>query len=61
MSVTLEELVALRNKLVSELRHVNARIDEYKVKCPTCRCRILPATVCACCAVGALDELDEPF
>lgn len=50
MVITLEELLAQKAELVSELGKVNARIDEYRVKCPTCRCRILPGRTCICCA-----------
>jgi hypothetical protein len=33
--------------LVAAVRHAR---DALKVKCPTCRCRVLPGTECGCCA-----------
>jgi hypothetical protein len=39
-----------RKAIYAELGEVNAKLSAYKVKCPTCRCRILPWEVCRCCA-----------
>lgn len=56
MSVTLEELLVQRKEASKMLAHLNARIDEYRVKCSTCRCRILPSEACYCCADIDLNE-----
>lgn len=59
MSITLDELLTQKAELVSELGKVNARIDAYRVKCPTCRCRILPDRTCNCCDDRVV-TCDEP-
>ena len=51
-------LLSLKEGLVLQLHDVNAALDRYKVKCPTCRCRILPEETCRCCAEPACDPGD---
>jgi len=41
------------------LRRIYAGIDATKVQCPTCRCRTLPDTACACCAEPLDSEATE--
>lgn len=43
-------LLSLKEGISLQLRDVNSALDRYRVKCHTCRCRILPETTCACCA-----------
>lgn len=47
---TVEEIRARMTVLVAEHRELNARLDAFRVKCPTCSCRILPEETCRCCA-----------
>ena len=47
------------HELSTQLLALSAKVDAYKVKCPTCRCRILPWAECRCCAEPACME-DEP-
>ena len=57
------EIAALqseKSRLLGELRTVEAKLSKHRVKCPTCRCRILPGTRCACCAEPPLVDDDEP-
>jgi hypothetical protein len=48
-----------RIALTDELADVNRQLNAQRVKCPTCRCRILPGDVCTCCAMDHCD--DEPY
>ena len=32
------------------IARISKAIDALRVKCPTCRCRILPGQICGCCA-----------
>lgn len=41
------------------MRQILDGIEATKVTCPTCRCRILPNTVCACCAEPLDSEATE--
>jgi hypothetical protein len=34
-----------------------AKLDRHRVKCPTCRCRILPGETCRCCAENTEDAV----
>lgn len=43
------EIQARMTALVAEHRELNARLDAFRVKCPTCSCRILPDETCRCC------------
>lgn len=48
-----ERLAFLRaegKRLREELKAVESELDTHRVKCPTCRCRILPGDACSCCA-----------
>jgi len=50
---TIEEAKALINE-------ISGKIYALKVKCPTCRCKILPGEVCFCCEEdGILDWLEK--
>ncbi len=49
-------LRARRAALLDELQIVNRQLDAQKVKCPTCRCRILPGDLCVCCAQECCDD-----
>lgn len=40
-------------------REAQVAIDSFRVKCPTCRCRILPGQTCGCCASMCLEDLDD--
>lgn len=53
------ELLSERSRLLCHVRDVEAKLEKHRQKCPTCRCRILPGTACACCAEPACDP-DEP-
>lgn len=46
-----DEIAAHRANLLS----AQLRLVEFYVKCPTCRCRILPGETCECCANSARD------
>jgi hypothetical protein len=50
-----------KQELLLQLRDVNAKLDGYKFKCPTCRCRILPWEVCRCCAEPACVDDESPI
>lgn len=39
-----------RSELLTRLGQISAKVAAFKVKCPTCRCRIYPWAVCSCCA-----------
>lgn len=39
------------------LRTIARQRDRLRVKCPTCRCRIMPDSVCGCCA-GAIADVE---
>ncbi len=55
-----EQIVAERAALVLQVRALDAELDKRKVKCPTCRCRILPGQTCRCCARTSCDD-GEPL
>lgn len=57
----IDVLLATRRDLVGQLRAVEQELAKYRVKCPTCRCRILPGETCACCVSNAHDVGDEPL
>ena len=38
---------------------ITAAIDVLRVKCPTCRCMIVPGDTCRCCVGGNLPDFDE--
>lgn len=44
-----------------EARHIihelRIQLDSFKVKCPTCRCRIASDRTCSCCAEARIDRL----
>ena len=44
------QILAEMAGLLDRVRELNAELDKRRVKCPTCRCRILPGATCACCA-----------
>jgi hypothetical protein len=50
-----------RQELCRQLGEVNAKVNAYRVKCQTCRCRILPWDVCRCCAEPACVEDESPI
>jgi hypothetical protein len=52
-------LKSLKDSLSMQMRDVQSALDRFRVKCPTCRCRILPGDVCFCCADRAETE-DDP-
>jgi len=59
------ELLSEKSDLLRRLREVDAKLEKHRVKCPTCRCRILPGRTCSCCAYNDGDEwvgtlLDRP-
>jgi hypothetical protein len=54
----INRLLVRRGIVANELRDIDSQIDQHKVKCPTCRCRILPETACACCAEPAPEDYD---
>lgn len=41
------------------MRDIRGQIDALKVKCPTCRCRILPDSACSCCNEPDVPDLLE--
>lgn len=44
------EIKARMATLAAEHRELAVRLDAFRVKCPTCSCRILPEETCRCCA-----------
>ncbi len=52
-------LKSMKVGLLIQLKDTESALDHYRVKCPTCRCRILPDEPCACC-VGRGETDDEP-
>lgn len=38
------------NEAYELVRHIRSQVDALRVKCPTCRCRIMPGVECSCCA-----------
>jgi hypothetical protein len=54
-------LKSRKESLILQLQDVNAALDKYRVKCPTCRCRILPETTCACCADSTVVDVESPI
>lgn len=44
--------------LYDERRPIKDKLNTYKKKCPTCRCKILPGKTCECCA--GIIEIDDP-
>lgn len=40
-------------------RSVRDQIDALRVKCPTCRCRIVPGAKCMCCWSYGIEEALE--
>lgn len=60
-TMALTELQAKERELREELHRVVLEIDTRKVKCATCRCRILPGRSCRCCAdYGETETQPEP-
>lgn len=54
-----EKIVALvheRAEHVGEIMRINRELDAFRVKCPTCRCRLLPGATCECCADVDLED-----
>lgn len=45
----LEELRSIASEQRRLLKQTLDLIQEMKVKCPTCRCKILPDEKCTCC------------
>ena len=44
------------------MRDLQVNIDMLRIKCPTCRCKILPNQTCSCCAEPYFEEEEEePF
>lgn len=43
------ELRAERERLHGLLRDVEAKLAKCRIKCPMCRCKILPDEACGCC------------
>lgn len=46
---TMEEIMARMTVLAGEHRELAIRLDAFRVKCPTCMCRLLPGETCRCC------------
>lgn len=46
---TMDEIRARMTVLAAEHRELNIRLNAFRVKCPTCSCRILPDETCRCC------------
>lgn len=44
------QILVERRELLDQVRSLDVELDARRVKCPTCRCRILPGSACACCA-----------
>lgn len=59
MSKDLDALLRLRLELLQKVTEVTAKIDAFKVKCPTCRCMILPGRPCPCCSEASLFVEEE--
>jgi ribosomal protein L32 len=55
---TVEELQPALKEAREHLTRLLKKLDTFKVKCPTCRCRILPGKTCACCADSACEDVD---
>lgn len=49
------------DEAVAHLHIVGRAVDALRVKCPTCRCRILPGTTCACCGEPACIDDESPI
>jgi|GEM_PF-4185972 len=48
-SMTIEEAKRLISRILDA-------INATRVKCPTCRCMILPGSECSCCAQPEIDD-----
>lgn len=46
---TPEEILARMSHLRAEHQELNIRLDAFRVKCPTCSCKLLAGEVCQCC------------
>lgn len=61
MNYDKKKLEELRNKAAEQrkiLKETLAAIDEMKIKCNTCRCKILPNEECSCCGEPNIVEFD---
>lgn len=61
------EIEALQDKLLyheARCRELRAELNTLRVKCPGCRCRLLPGEDCMCCVStsinNAIDEESQP-
>lgn len=54
-------LQAEQKGLRRQYAEVEAKLDTYRTKCPTCRCRILPGEECRCCGDRAETEIEPPI
>lgn len=43
------------------LARLGLAVNAQRVKCPTCRCRILPGVECRCCGEPALESDETAF
>lgn len=51
-----QEVIEERLELLQACsRRYRELLEAFRVKCPTCRCRILPGHECVCCADGDID------
>lgn len=48
------EIRARLDALYTEVNDLRTELDAYRVKCPTCRCEIIPGEGCSCCDDAAL-------
>jgi hypothetical protein len=55
----IEYLKAALSHAHKDVARIQGHLNTFRVKCPTCRCRILPGEVCRCCAEQPHTD-DEP-
>lgn len=58
----LQVVSALRSEkesLLSRLRELEEKLSRYRVKCPTCRCRLYLGEYCRCCECTSPPDMDE--
>ena len=51
-----EERTTTVDEAYDLIRRIRIAVDSLKVKCDTCRCRILPGADCACCSTDAIED-----
>jgi hypothetical protein len=50
------QILTERSELMRHVRALDVELDKRRVKCPTCRCRILPGATCVCCEEPAYED-----